>query len=61
MRQRTKPTAVGLYDLFCGGQSFAQGCQELLGKAVTVQIVKLGELHTLAVIPKRWVVERSFA
>ena len=54
MRQRTKPTAVGLYDVFCGGQSFAQGCQELLGKAVTVQIVKLSELHTLAVIPKRW-------
>ena len=28
---------------------------------VTVQIAKRSELHKFAVIPKRWVVERSFA
>ena len=27
----------------------------------TVQIAKRSELHKFAVIPKRWVVERSFA
>ena len=43
------------------GQPFAQGVQEILGEAVTVQIAKRSELHKFAVIPKRWVVERSFA
>ncbi|CAH1904296.1 hypothetical protein NTGHW29_270045 [Candidatus Nitrotoga sp. HW29] len=32
---------------------------EILG--ASVQIAKRNELHTFAVIPKRWVVERSFA
>jgi transposase len=27
----------------------------------TVQIVKRNKLHTFAVLPKRWIVERSFA
>jgi transposase len=26
----------------------------------TVQVVKRNQLHTFAVLPKRWVVERSF-
>ena len=43
------------------GQPFAKGVQEILGKHVTVQIAKRCELHTFAVIPKRWVVERNFA
>lgn len=34
---------------------------EILGEHVTVQIAKRSELHTFKVIPKRWVVERSFA
>ena len=41
------------------GQPFAQAVQDMLG--ATVQIAKRSELHTFAVIPKRWVVERSFA
>ncbi|OLK02428.1 transposase, partial [Xanthomonas oryzae pv. oryzae] len=28
---------------------------------VTVQIAKRSELHTFKVMPKRWIVERSFA
>jgi transposase len=32
-----------------------------LGEAVTVQIAKRSELRRFAVIPQRWVVERSFA
>ena len=41
------------------GKPFAQAVQEKLG--ATVQIAKRNELHTFAVIPQRWVVERSFA
>jgi transposase len=43
------------------GRPFAQGVSEILGGHVTVQIAKRSELHTFKVIPKRWVVERSFA
>ena len=43
------------------GEPFAEGVREILGRSVTVQIAKRSELHTFAVIPKRWVVERSFA
>ena len=41
------------------GDKFASGVHELLG--CTVEIAKRSELHTFKVIPKRWVVERSFA
>jgi transposase len=42
------------------GQPFEQGVKEILGKQVTVRIAKRSELHAFKVIPKRWVVERSF-
>jgi transposase len=45
-----------------GGYSrepFAEAIKELLG--ATVEVVKRSELHKFAVIPKRWVVERSFS
>lgn len=41
------------------GESFAAGVKETLG--ATVEVAKRNELHKFAVIPKRWVVERSFA
>jgi transposase len=41
------------------GEPFADSVKELLG--ATVEVVKRSELHTFVVIPKRWVVERSFA
>jgi len=41
------------------GAPFAQAVSDTLG--ATVQIAKRSELHTFAVMPKRWVVERSFA
>lgn len=41
------------------GQPFAQAVKALLG--AEVQIAKRSELHTFAVMPQRWVVERSFA
>jgi transposase len=43
------------------GQPFAQGVRAVLDEHVTVQIAKRSELHTFKVMPKRWVVERSFA
>ena len=41
------------------GKPFAAAVQSRLGAAVAV--VKRNELHTFVVLPKRWVVERSFA
>lgn len=41
------------------GEKFANSVLEVLGSAV--EIAKRNELHTFKVIPKRWVVERSFA
>jgi transposase len=41
------------------GEPFAAAVMETLG--ATVAIAKRSELHTFTVIPKRWVVERSFA
>ena len=41
------------------GRPFADGVKNCLG--ATVQVVKRNQLHTFAVLPKRWVVERSFA
>ena len=70
MRKKTKPRTVDLYDVFCdiqnvlvdrnySGEKFAGLVQELLG--ASVEVAKRNELHTFKVIPKRWVVERSFA
>ena len=41
------------------GQPFAHAVEALLG--AQVRIAKRNELHTFAVMPQRWVVERSFA
>lgn len=40
------------------GRRFAHSVKELLG--ATVEVAKRSELHTFKIIPKRWVVERSF-
>jgi len=41
------------------GQPFAEAVQRLLG--ASVEVAKRHELQAFAVMPKRWVVERSFA
>ncbi len=41
------------------GEKFAAAVQEIIGS--TVEVAKRNELHKFVVIPKRWVVERSFA
>jgi transposase len=40
------------------GEDFATKIKNLTG--AEVEIAKRSELHTFAVIPKRWIVERSF-
>ena len=40
------------------GETFASKVKELID--AEVEIAKRNELHTFAVIPKRWVVERTF-
>ena len=51
----TKVLADGGYT----GAPFQEAIKTLIG--AEVEIAKRNELHTFAVIPKRWVVERSFA
>ena len=41
------------------GENFANEIKHLSG--AEVEVVKRNELHTFAVLPKRWIVERSFA
>jgi len=41
------------------GEKFAHTIKRALG--ATVHVIKRNQLHTFKVIPKRWVVERSFA
>jgi transposase len=41
------------------GENFAGAVKALMG--AEVEVVKRNELHTFVVLPKRWVVERSFA
>ena len=40
------------------GEPFAAAVQKVLG--ASVEVVKRKELHTFVVLPRRWVVERSF-
>ena len=41
------------------GETFATAVEDILG--ATVEVAKRNALHTFAVIPQRWIVERSFA
>jgi transposase len=41
------------------GENFANSVKELI--SAEVEVAKRNELHKFAVIPKRWVVERTFA
>ncbi len=62
---RCKPNLMQVKSVVCDsgylGQPFAQGVCDTLGEQVTVQIAKRSDLHTFKVMPKRWVVKRSFA
>ena len=63
--QHSKSGLQRVESLLCDGgytgKPFAEGVRAILGKHVTVRIAKRSELHTFEVMPKRWIVERSFA
>lgn len=40
------------------GEPFARGVADILG--ATVEVAKWNTLHTFRILPKRWVVARSF-
>jgi len=42
-------------------KAFAQVDEQTLGKPLRVDIAKCNELHRFKLMPKRWVVERTFA
>jgi transposase len=54
----TRVTKV-LVDGGYADEPFAAAVLQTIG--ATVEVAKRSELHTFAVMPKRWVVERSFA
>lgn len=58
-KENLSDTTKMLVDGGYSGEKFASSIKKLIG--ATVEIVKRNELHKFKVIPKRWVVERSFA
>ena len=58
-REALSAVANVLMDGGYTGELFANKVQKILGAAD--EVAKRNELHTFAVIPQRWVVERSFA
>lgn len=58
-RQNLSATEKMLADGSYIGENFSHAIKKVIG--ATVEVVKRNELHTFAVIPKRWVVERSFS
>lgn len=48
-----------LVDAGYTGENFATQIKDIIG--ATVEVIKRNELHKFAVLPKRWIVERSFA
>ena len=62
--QYTQALAAVVNFLVDGGYSgpkFKAAIQSILGETVDVTVAKRSELHTFAVIPQRWIVERSWA
>ena len=41
------------------GKTFASSVSEILGS--TVEVVKRSDMYIFKIIPKRWIVERSFS
>lgn len=48
-----------LVDSGYSGEKFADAVKQILG--CNVEVVKKSELHSFKVMPKRWIVERTFA
>ena len=65
MMQKSKDKLAEVKAVLCDGgytgRPFAEGMAAALGREVEVRIAKRSGLHQFKVMPKRWVVERSFA
>ncbi|MED2175336.1 transposase, partial [Bacillus thuringiensis] len=63
MCERQKKTLEKVTNILCDGgytgPSFAQSIKEVID--CSVEIIKRSELHKFVVLPKRWIVERTFA
>jgi transposase len=61
--RRYAPNLSKVGKVLCGGdysgENFSGAVKALIG--AEVEVVKRNELHTHVVLPKRWVVERTFA
>ena len=57
------PHLIGILKVLCDGgytgENFANAVSAVIN--AEVEVVKRNELHKFAVIPKRWIVERSFS
>ena len=62
MLKRKAPQLANILKVLCAGgyagENFAKAVMAVIN--ATVEVVKRGELHKFVVIPKRWIVERSF-
>jgi transposase len=56
--ERLSDVGKVLADGLCTGSNFADSVKEILGAAA--EAAKRSELHKFVVVPKRWVIERSF-
>lgn len=63
MYEAVAPNLVSIVKVLCDGgytgQPFAEAINNLI--QAEVQVVKRSDLHSFAVIPKRWIVERTFS
>ncbi len=63
MYEQFAPNLAAIIKVLCDGgytgQPFADAIMQLL--KAEVEVAKRNELHTFTVIPKRWIVERTFA
>jgi transposase len=49
-----------IVDAGYSGDAFSKSVKEVLGNHVEVEVVKRNELSKFVVLPKRWIVERTF-
>jgi len=63
MVKRFREELSSVIKLLCDGgytgENFSKAVQDIID--AVVEVVKRNELHTFSVIPRRWVVERTFA
>lgn len=63
MIERNKKSLCGVVNVMCdagyAGKPFADAVMETIG--ADVEIVRRDQLHEFVVLPKRWIVERTFA